>query len=92
MHHLAMKIKGLALLGLIPALLLSSMATSFADSTPTPTPSSSASTDFQTLMDQYKLNIDKYRALQNLNSEPQSAALQFKAAMDMYRMLQDSRD
>jgi len=64
MHHLAMKIKGLALLGLIPALLLSSMATSFADATPTPTPSSSASPDFQTLMDQYKIASEQYRILQ----------------------------
>lgn len=64
MHHLAMKIKGLALLGLIPALLLSSMATSFADATPTPSPSSSASPDFQTLMDQYKIASEQYRILQ----------------------------
>ena len=64
MHHLAMKIKGLALLGLISALLLSSMATSFADATPTPSPSSSASPDFQTLMDQYKIASEQYRILQ----------------------------
>ena len=64
MHHLAMKIKGLALLGLISALLLSSMATSFADATPTPSPSSSASPDFETLMDRYKIALDQYKILQ----------------------------
>lgn len=94
MHYLAMKFKGMAMLGLISALLLGSTSSSFAEQTPlpTPSPSSTSSSDFEIMMDQYKINLDKYRNLQNPNLDAQSLAVQYKAAIDLYRFLQDSRD
>ena len=92
MQYLAMKLKGLALLGLIPALLLSSVSPSIADSTPSPSPSSSASPDFKTLMDLYKLNLEKYRVMQNPVLDSQLAAAQYKSALEIYRKIQISRE
>lgn len=87
-----MKFKGITLLGLISALLLTPISASFAEPTPSPSPSSSAATDFESMMDQYKAKLDKYRNLQNTAVDSQTLALQYKTAVDMFRSLQDSRD
>ncbi len=92
MHYLAMKFKGLALLGLISALLLSSASPSFADRTASPSPSASATSDFQSLMDQYKENLDQYRIIQISGINSQVLPVQIKTINDFYRFLQDSRD
>lgn len=90
MHYLAMKFKGLALLGLISALLLSPLSTSFAE--PTPQPSSSATPDFDTLMEQYKLNLEKYRVMQNPTADSQLASTQYKSSLDMFKVIQSMRE
>lgn len=97
MHYLAMKLKGMATLGLISALLLGSTNSSFADQSPTPTPSptstsSSTSTDFDAMLSQYKVNLDKYRSFQNPNLDAQALTVQYKSAIEIFRNLQDSRD
>lgn len=97
MHYLAMKLKGMATLGLISALLLGSTYSSFADQSPTPTPSptstsSSTSTDFDAMLSQYKVNLDKYRSFQNPNLDAQALTVQYKSAIEIFRNLQDSRD
>ena len=92
-----MKLKGMATLGLISALLLGSTYSSFADQSPTPTPSptstsSSTSTDFDAMLSQYKINLDKYRSFQNPNLDAQALTVQYKSAIEIFRNLQDSRD
>jgi hypothetical protein len=94
MHYLAMKLKGIAMLGLISALLLGSTNSSFADQSPSPTPSptSTTSSDFEAMMNQYKVNLDKYRSFQNPNLDAQALTVQYKSAIEIFRNLQDSRD
>ena len=55
MHHLGMKIKGVALLVISLLLLFSSSIHASAEPTPSP--------DYQMLMKQYKLELDKYQVL-----------------------------
>ena len=57
MHHLGMRIRGIALLVMSLTLLLSSSLQASAEPTPSPSP------DYQMLMNQYKLDFDQYRAL-----------------------------
>lgn len=57
MHHLGMRIRGVALLVMVMTLLFSTSLHSYADVTPSPSP------DYQALMNQYKIDLDKYRAL-----------------------------
>lgn len=87
-----MKFKGLALLGLIPALLLSSISPSIADPTPSPSPSSTAFMSFKELMELYKLDLEKYTISQNTVMDPQTRSAQYKATNQIYQGLLDSRD
>jgi hypothetical protein len=57
MHHLGMRIRGVALLVMSLTLLFSTSLHASADATPSPSP------DYQMLMNQYKLDFDQYRAL-----------------------------
>jgi hypothetical protein len=57
MHHLGMRFRGVALLAMSMALLFSNSLHASADATPSPSP------DYQTLMNQYKIDLDQYRAL-----------------------------
>ena len=57
MHHLGMRIRGVALLVMSLTLLLSSSLHASAEPTPSPSP------DYQMLMSQYKLDLDQYRSL-----------------------------
>jgi len=59
MHYLAMKRKGLGLLLMSWVLFFSSTSPALADPTPSPT----AAPDFQTMMSQYKMDLDQYRVL-----------------------------
>ena len=55
MHHLGMRIRGIALVVMSLTLLLSSSLHASAEPTPSP--------DYQMLMSQYKLDLDQYRSL-----------------------------
>jgi len=55
MHHLGMRIRGVALLVMSLTLLFSTSLHASAEPTPSP--------DYQTLMSQYKLDLDQYRSL-----------------------------
>jgi len=55
MHHLGMRIRGIALVVMSVTLLLSSSLHASAEPTPSP--------DYQMLMSQYKLDLDQYRSL-----------------------------
>ena len=57
MHHLAMRLKGPALIAMVMALLFSTSLHASADASPSPSP------DYQMLMTQYKLDLDQYRLL-----------------------------
>jgi hypothetical protein len=57
MHHLGMRIRGIALVVMSLTLLLSSSLHASAEPTPSPSP------DYQMLMSQYKLDLDQYRSL-----------------------------
>ena len=57
MHHLGMRIRGVALLVMSLTLLFSTSLHASAEPTPSPSP------DYQTLMSQYKLDLDQYRSL-----------------------------
>jgi hypothetical protein len=57
MHHLGMRIRGVALLVMSLTLLFSTSLHASADATPSPSP------DYQMLMSQYKLDLDQYRSL-----------------------------
>ena len=57
MHHLGMRIRGIALVVMSVTLLLSSSLHASAEPTPSPSP------DYQMLMSQYKLDLDQYRSL-----------------------------
>jgi hypothetical protein len=57
MHHLGMRMRGIALLVMSLTLLLSSSLHASAEPTPSPSP------DYQMLMSQYKLDLDQYRSL-----------------------------
>jgi hypothetical protein len=57
MHHLGMRIRGVALLVMSLTLLFSTSLHASADATPSP------SSDYQMLMNQYKLDLDQYRIL-----------------------------
>jgi len=61
MHHLGMRLRGLALVVISLTLLFSSSLS--ASAVPTPSPSPSPSPDYQMLINQYKLDFDQYRAL-----------------------------
>jgi hypothetical protein len=56
MHHLGMRIRGIALVVMSLTLLLSSSLHASAEPTPSPSP------DYQMLMSQYKLDLDQYRS------------------------------
>ena len=57
MHHLGMRIRGVALLVISLTLLFSTSLHASAEPTPSPSP------DYQMLMSQYKLDLDQYRSL-----------------------------
>jgi len=57
MHHLGMRFRGAALTAMVMALLFSTCLHASADATPSPSP------DYQTLMNQYKLDVSQYRTL-----------------------------
>jgi len=57
MHHLGMRIRGVALLVMSLTLLFSTSLHASAEPTPSPSP------DYQVLMSQYKLDLDQYRSL-----------------------------
>jgi hypothetical protein len=57
MHHLGMRIRGVALLVMSLTLLFSTSLHASAEPTPSPSP------DYQMLMSQYKLDLDQYRSL-----------------------------
>ena len=59
MHHLGMRLRGIALVVISLTLLFSSSINASAE----PTPSPSTSPDYQMLMNQYKLDLDRYRDL-----------------------------
>jgi len=59
MHHLGMRLRGIALVVISLALLFSSTLNASAEPTPSPSPSP----DYQMLMNQYKLDLDRYRDL-----------------------------
>jgi len=66
MHHLGMRIRGIALLVMSLTLLLSSSLQASAEPTPSPSP------DYQMLMNQYKLDFDQYRALVQVREKARS--------------------
>lgn len=57
MHHLGMRMRGIALLVMSLTLLFSTSLKASADATPSPSP------DYQILMNQYKMDLDQYRDL-----------------------------
>ena len=57
MHHLGMRLRGIALLVISLTLLFSTSLPASAEPTPSPSP------DYKMLMNQYKLDFDQYRAL-----------------------------
>ncbi|NCV82614.1 MAG: hypothetical protein EBW28_05210 [Actinobacteria bacterium] len=57
MHHVAMRIRGLALIVMVMTFLLSTSFHASADDSPSPSP------DYQMLMNQYKFDLDQYRLL-----------------------------
>ena len=59
MHHLGMRLRGIALVVISLTLLFSSSLSASAEPTPSPSPSP----DYQMLINQYKLDFDQYRAL-----------------------------
>ena len=59
MHHLGMRIRGIALVVISLTLLFSSTLNASAEPTPSPSPSP----DYQMLMNQYRLDLDRYRDL-----------------------------
>jgi hypothetical protein len=59
MHHLGMRLRGIALVVISLTLLFSSSINASAEPTPSPSPSP----DYQILMNQYKLDLDRYRDL-----------------------------
>jgi hypothetical protein len=59
MHHLGMRLRGIALVVISLTLLFSSSINASAEPTPSPSPSP----DYQMLMNQYKLDLDRYRDL-----------------------------
>ena len=59
MHHLGMRLRGIALVVISLTLLFSSSFNASAEPTPSPSPSP----DYQMLMNQYKLDSDRYRDL-----------------------------
>ena len=59
MHHLGMRLRGIALVVISLTLLFSSSFNASAEPTPSPSPSP----DYQMLMNQYKLDLDRYRDL-----------------------------
>ena len=61
MHHLGMRMRGIALVVILLTLLFSSTLNASAE--PTPSPSASPSPDYQMLINQYKLDLDRYRNL-----------------------------
>ena len=59
MHHLGMRMRGIALVVISLTLLFSSTLNASAEPTPSPSPSP----DYQVLMNQYKLDLDRFRDL-----------------------------
>ena len=59
MHHLGMRLRGIALVVISLTLLFSSSFNASAEPTPSPSPSP----DYQMLMNQYRLDLDRYRDL-----------------------------
>ena len=59
MHHLGMRLRGIALVVISLTLLFSSSLSASAEPTPSPSPSP----DYQMLMNQYRLDLDRYRDL-----------------------------
>jgi hypothetical protein len=59
MHHLGMRLRGIALVVISLTLLFSPSINASAEPTPSPSPSP----DYQMLMNQYKLDLDRYRDL-----------------------------
>lgn len=59
MHHLGMRFRGIGLVVISLTLLFSSSINASAEPTPSPSPSP----DYQMLMNQYKLDLDRYRDL-----------------------------
>jgi hypothetical protein len=59
MHHLGMRRRGIALVVISLTLLFSSSLNASAEPTPSPSPSP----DYQMLMNQYKLDLDRFRTL-----------------------------
>ncbi len=59
MHHLGMRLRGIALVVIALTLLFSSSINASAEPTPSPSPSP----DYQMLMNQYRLDLDRYRDL-----------------------------
>ena len=59
MHHLGMRLRGIALVVISLTLLFSSSINASAEPTPSPSPSP----DYQMLMKQYKLDLNRYRDL-----------------------------
>ena len=57
MHHLGMRRRGIALVVISLTLLFSSSLNASAEPTPSPSP------DYQMLMNQYKLDLDRFRTL-----------------------------
>ena len=57
MHHLGMRLRGIALVVISLTLLISSSINASAEPTPSPSP------DYQMLMNQYRLDLDRYRDL-----------------------------
>ena len=57
MHHLGMRRRGIALVVISLTLLFSSSLNASAEPTPSPSP------DYQMLMNQYRLDLDRYRDL-----------------------------
>ena len=57
MHHLGMRLRGIALVVISLTLLFSSSLNASAEPTPSPSP------DYQMLMNQYKLDLDRFRTL-----------------------------
>ena len=57
MHHLGMRLRGIALVFISLTLLFSSSINASAEPTPSPSP------DYQMLMNQYRLDLDRYRDL-----------------------------
>lgn len=57
MHHLGMRLRGIALVVISLTLLFSSSINASAEPTPSPSP------DYQMLMNQYRLDLDRYRDL-----------------------------